>query len=201
VHPPTTSTKDIRTALVDDKDEIRPQYQESTVDSAAIFTSSLVRDLGPQYGVGSTIDALDNIEIENVGGMNELATPWYSDQILPFDITLAGANEYGAMAAAKLFGIEILNEGTGHSIDDAVTEMQATFVRNINPPQTRGNPRSPFFGTFDIRYRRCPIACPQTPVPSGICGIFVVARGVSGLVTGPSDLSFTRNCATLTVPG
>jgi hypothetical protein len=121
VHSPTTSTKDIRTALVDDKDEIRPQYQESTVDSAAIFTSSLVRDLGPQYGVGSTIDALDNIEIENVGGMNELATPWYSDQILPFDITLAGANEYGAMAAAKLFGIEILNEGTGHSIDDAVT--------------------------------------------------------------------------------
>src|SRR4051812_35813979 len=27
------------------------------------------------------------------------------------------SNEYGAMAAAKLFGIEILNEGTGHSID------------------------------------------------------------------------------------
>jgi hypothetical protein len=161
VHSPTTSTKDIRTALVDDKDEIRPQYQESTVDSAAIFTSSLVRDLGPQYGVGSTIDALDNIEIENVGGMNELATPWYSDQILPFDITLAGANEYGAMAAAKLFGIEILNEGTGHSIDDAVTEMQATFVRHIISPQTRGNPRSPCFGTFDIRYRRCLLFAPK----------------------------------------
>jgi hypothetical protein len=65
----------------------------------------------------------------------ELATPWYSDQILPFDITLAGANEYGAMCAAKIFGVEILNEGSGVSIDDAVTEMmQATFVaRAIEP--------------------------------------------------------------------
>ena len=65
-----------------------------------------------------------------------MATPWYSDQILPFDITLAGANEYGAMAAAKIFGVEILNEGSGISIDDAVSEMQATFVaRAIEPMQ------------------------------------------------------------------
>lgn len=28
----------------------------------------------------------------------------------------------------KIFGVEILNEGSGVSIDDAVTEMQATFV-------------------------------------------------------------------------
>jgi hypothetical protein len=78
-----------------DKDEIRPQYQDSTVDGSAIFTSSLVRNLGPQFGVGSTIDALDTIEVNSVGALNELATPWYSDQILPFDVTLAGANEYG----------------------------------------------------------------------------------------------------------
>jgi hypothetical protein len=63
-----------------------------------------------------------------------LATPFYSDQILPFDVTLAGANEYGAMCSSKIFGIEILNEGTGVSIDDAVTEGQATFVaRSIEP--------------------------------------------------------------------
>ena len=47
--------------------------------------------------------------------------PW------PFDITIAGANEYGAMAAAKIFGVEILNEGWGSSIDDAVSEMQVGF--------------------------------------------------------------------------
>ncbi|MDR3717438.1 MAG: hypothetical protein P4K98_01455 [Bryobacteraceae bacterium] len=57
-----------------------------------------------------------------------MATPWYSDQVLPFDIMLSGANEYGAMCAAKIFGVEILNEGWGISIDDAVSEMQATFA-------------------------------------------------------------------------
>jgi hypothetical protein len=31
--------------------------------------------------------------------------------VLPFDIMLSDANEYGAMCAAKIFGIEILNEG------------------------------------------------------------------------------------------
>jgi hypothetical protein len=31
----------------------------------------------------------------------------------------------------KIFGVEILNEGSGISIDDAVTEMQATFGRPL----------------------------------------------------------------------
>ena len=51
------------------------------------------------------------------------AKPWYSDQILPFDITLAGTTEIGAATAMKIYGVEILNEGSGVSIDDAVTEM------------------------------------------------------------------------------
>ena len=32
------------------------------------------------------------------------------------------------MAAAKIFGVEILNEGWGSSIEDAVSEMQRAFV-------------------------------------------------------------------------
>jgi hypothetical protein len=62
-----------------------------------------------------------------------------ADQILPFDITIAGANEYGAAASAKLFGVEILNEGFGTSIDDTVIEQQATFVAtSIAPLQAVG---------------------------------------------------------------
>jgi hypothetical protein len=72
--------------------------------------------------------------------------PWYSDQVLPFDVTLAGANEYGAMACAKIFGIEILNEGSGVSIDDAVTEMQATFVARAVEPMTAV--QSPYLPTM-----------------------------------------------------
>ena len=79
--------------------------------------------------------------MSEVGGLNELATPWYSDQILPFDVTLAGCNEYGAMCAAKIFGVEILNEGQGISIDDAVSEMQATFVaRAVEPIEVVTSP-------------------------------------------------------------
>ena len=112
----------------------RPQYQDSSVDGSAIFTSSIVRSIGPS--VGATIDQIDQLSLSEVGGLNELATPWYSDQVLPFDITLSAANEYGAMTAAKIFGVEILNEGSGISIDDAVTESSATFVaRSVEPLQ------------------------------------------------------------------
>lgn len=130
-----------RGKFVADVDEIRPQYTnpDATTSGAAIFNSSLVRDLGPT--VGSTINTLDS----TVTGPSwtELAVPWYSDQILPFDISLGAANEYGAMAGAKIFGVEILNEGTGVSIDDTVTETQATFVaRSIEPLQAMDSPFS-----------------------------------------------------------
>lgn len=52
----------------------------------------------------------------------------YVDQILPFDIVLVGANEYGNKAAMRLIGTELLNEGYGISIDDVVSESQYTFV-------------------------------------------------------------------------
>jgi len=69
-----------------------------------------------------------------VSSFKALAQPWYTDQILPFDVTLAGTNEYGAATTIKIFGVEILNEGSGVSIDDAVTEMQSTFVARLVEP-------------------------------------------------------------------
>ena len=46
------------------------------------------------------------------------------------------------MCAAKIFGVEILNEGSGVSIDDAVTEMQATFVARVVEPMLQLPARS-----------------------------------------------------------
>ncbi len=69
-----------------------------------------------------------------VSARKEEAAPWYSDQVLPFDVTLAGTNEQGAATAMKIFGVEILNEGSGISIDDAVTETQCTFVARVVEP-------------------------------------------------------------------
>lgn len=65
--------------------------------------------------------------------------PWFSDQIPPFDITLTAANEYGSAATMRIYGVEILNEGSGASIDDIVLEQQMTYVcRTIQPWQTSG---------------------------------------------------------------
>jgi len=52
----------------------------------------------------------------------------YSDQIPPFTITLTGQNEYGTISVMALLGVEFINEGSGISIDDIVTETQMTFV-------------------------------------------------------------------------
>jgi hypothetical protein len=50
-----------------------------------LFNSQLTRSVGPD--ISGTINQLDNISLTEVSGFKELATPWYSDQILPFDIT------------------------------------------------------------------------------------------------------------------
>ena len=64
----------------------------------------------------------------------EIANPWYADQIPPFDIVLAAANEYGAQAVMRIFGVELMNENSGVSIDDIVTEQQYTYIaRSITP--------------------------------------------------------------------
>jgi hypothetical protein len=107
--------------FVADIDEIRPQYT-STTNGGAVFQSSVVRSSG--IPASATIDQFDTA-LTSAGQNSQLATPWYSDQVLPFDVTLSGANEYGAMRATKIYGLEILNEGFGISIDDAVSEMQA----------------------------------------------------------------------------
>lgn len=56
------------------------------------------------------------------------AEPYYVDEIPPFDITISFANEYGQKAVIVLYGVEILNEGTGYSIDSIISEKACTFV-------------------------------------------------------------------------
>ena len=116
-------------------DDIRPQFRSDAnvfLSDNAIYQSTLVRDNG--LAASATIDALSGVVVTSVSGLKEVAKPWYSDQVLPFDITLQGINEQGAATAMRIFGCEILNEGSGVSIDDAVTEMQATFVARFVEP-------------------------------------------------------------------
>lgn len=54
--------------------------------------------------------------------------PMYSDEIPPFDISINFLNEYGQAATMTLYGVEILNEGMGMSVDDITTEKACTFI-------------------------------------------------------------------------
>jgi hypothetical protein len=59
------------------------------------------------------------------------------DQILPFDVAIVAVNEYGNAAQMRMYGCEILNEGSGFSIDDMVVENQMTYIcRTILPWQS-----------------------------------------------------------------
>lgn len=67
----------------------------------------------------------------------------YVDQILPFDVNIVAVNEYGQAAQMRLYGCEILNEGSGFSIDDIVVENQMTYVcRTILPWRAMKTPEA-----------------------------------------------------------
>jgi hypothetical protein len=117
--------------------KIRPQFQVSTGltnDATGAFSSGLTDGEGALYPVNGMVNTTDDTPLSSVQGFKQNALPWYADQCLPFDITIAAANEYGAAASAKLFSVEILNEGFGSSVDDSVLEQQATFIaRSVLP--------------------------------------------------------------------
>lgn len=68
-----------------------------------------------------------NAEADRLGGIQE-ATPWYHDQIPPFTIVLTAATEYGQVCRMAIHNVEILNAGSGISIDDITTDENMTFV-------------------------------------------------------------------------
>ena len=66
---------------------------------------------------------------DNVASLvTDEAKPKYADEVLPFDITISLANEYGNKAVTVIYGVEILNEGIGFSIDAPTSERAYTFV-------------------------------------------------------------------------
>lgn len=50
------------------------------------------------------------------------------DQLPPLDVTIAFANEYGALSEMRIFGLEFVNDGMTMSIEDLLTEQIINFV-------------------------------------------------------------------------
>lgn len=95
-----------------DQDKERYWYWRKQTDIPAGGRSKLI---------GSSFNDLSDLGVE-------LAAPNYSDQVPPFTITLTSMNEYGNVSVMHILGVELINEGSGVSIDDIVTETQMTFV-------------------------------------------------------------------------
>lgn len=119
-------------------------YSKAFKDKKAILDKD---ELVPRQGART--DATDNLigqrvedfdfDAKNVDQAYQLSTAHYVDQIPPFDVVIVAANEYGKAAEMRIYGIEILNEGSGFSIDDIVIENQMTYVaRTILPWQKLG---------------------------------------------------------------
>ena len=92
--------------------------------------------LGIEFSGGPTerFNPQQTYRLDDLGNNYRVAKVFYVDQILPFDVTIVAANEYGQSAQMRLYGCEILNEGSGFSIDDIVIENQMTYVcRTILP--------------------------------------------------------------------
>lgn len=113
-----------------DVDELRPEHAGGTSLEWQLRSESGVQPSSP---LGGGIAASPSIrqqesDITSVESDQIVMMPFYADQIPPFDITLAAANEYGDIATMRIFGVEFLNEGWGISIDDVVSEKQYTYV-------------------------------------------------------------------------
>lgn len=110
-----------------DKDAIRFDINggvtPAELSSATTESSSVLEAFEP------TADGDDQI----------LSPAWYADQVPPFDIYLFAANEYGAKAEMRIYGVEITDEGHGMSVDDVQLGKQMKWIaRYVMPWNAKG---------------------------------------------------------------
>lgn len=97
----------------------------NTASTTSIYSKAFLQATIP------AVNGVDAIHAANGRMINQAlqkATPVYADEIPPFDVTISFGNEYGQMARIVIYGVEILNEGTGFSIDNVTSEKACTFV-------------------------------------------------------------------------
>jgi hypothetical protein len=102
------------------------------------------------YGVAAWDDIMTRLGYAQTNGsgfddgaITGFYTPEYADQLMPFNISITMANEFGQRAGMEIYGVQILNEGSGFSVDDVVAAKAYTFVaRKIKGVEPKENLRS-----------------------------------------------------------
>ncbi len=90
------------------------------------------------FDIGSVNDSTDAGALAN--DFKQVGNARLADQLLAFDITLIGANEYGATTKMIIHGVELMSEASGISIDDLVIEKQFSFLARRVTTWTSGTP-------------------------------------------------------------
>lgn len=101
----------------------------SGVNGLTDAARAAARNGGTVVGQNALVDTANLNTTQQI--QQTLVTPTrarLSDQLLPFDITLVGANEFGHTTKMVIYGVEIMSESGGVSIDDMVLEKQMSFL-------------------------------------------------------------------------
>jgi hypothetical protein len=123
--------------MVFDRSALLDSFQDSPFLAWVTEFASLVNDPivdAPSISVNAidgTVGADDNITggvVQSVKLDKVLARPVYHDQILPFEVVVTAVNEYGSNSKLRIHGVEILNCGSGMSIDDITTDEACTWI-------------------------------------------------------------------------
>lgn len=117
--------------FLSDKDDLRP---EAGILDPGNLTGVGIQTVDASLNSPEAQIAFQESNISNVRDDQVAAAAWYVDQLPPFDITLAAANEYGSLAVMRIYGVELMNEGYGVSIDDIVSEIQNTYIARTMVP-------------------------------------------------------------------
>lgn len=99
-------------------------------------STALSGNINPATG---TVTLTKGLTMQN----KQVTKAYYHDQIPAFDVILLAATERGHGAIMEILGMEILNCGSGISVDDITTDESCTWIGvNIIPwhSQTYNNP-------------------------------------------------------------
>lgn len=105
------------------KDEIA-MAGKSTISKTGLSDANIAAALD----LGGTTSVLNRESYAKLDSFTEKVNAFHLDQLLPFDITVVGANEYGKVSKMVFKGVELMTEAGGMSIDDMVLEKQVAFI-------------------------------------------------------------------------
>jgi len=128
------------------------QYKDTSMSSVANTYGDLSKSGGYNLAGNTVNNAIAFAQIEALS--RKFA---FVDQLPPFDMTLAFANEQGAFSWMALEKVQFVNEGYGFTQDDLNNEMAVTYVARSLQPFTDKSPTEGSAGANSLSNSRQPI--------------------------------------------